>query len=335
MGECLLEVKNLKKTYPIYGKMGKLFGAKDHMCAVDGMSFHINEGETYGLVGESGCGKSTSGRSIVGLTKPDGGSILYHGQDLCKLSEKEFRPLRKELQMVFQNTLSALNPRQRIGAIMEDILKIHGMSDGAKRREQVIETLKKVGLSEEHYFRFPHELSGGQVQRLGIASALLIHPKLIVCDEPVSALDVSIQAQILNMLVELQKELQLSLLFISHDIGVIRFISDRIGVMYLGSLVEETDTEELFENPLHPYTKALLASAPDPYIKRKDFVALKGEQPVRTEEFTGCAFCSRCPHATEQCKKESPVLREVAKGHKVACHLVKSPDITDAIRKNS
>jgi len=322
MGDHLLEIKDLKKTYPIYGKMGKLFTPKEHMYAVDNMSFYIEEGETYGLVGESGCGKSTTGRAIVGLTKVDSGSILYGGQDICKLSEREFRPLRQELQMVFQNTLSALNPRQRIGDILEDILLIHGMNDAAKRREQVIMTLQRVGLSEEHYFRFPHELSGGQVQRLGIASALIIQPKLIVCDEPVSALDVSIQAQILNMLTKLQKELGLSLLFISHDIGVVRFISDRVGVMYLGTLVEETETERLFENPLHPYTKALFASAPDPYIKRKEFAALSGEQPVRTEKFVGCAFCTRCPYATERCKAEAPVFKEVEKGHRVACHLV-------------
>ena len=224
--------------------------------------------------------------------------------------------------MVFQNTLSALNPRQRIGNILEDILKIHSNLDAAERREKVVEVLKKVGLSEDHYFRFPHELSGGQVQRLGIASALVIGPKLIVCDEPVSALDVSIQAQILNMLMQLQKELGLSLLFISHDIGVIRFISDRIGVMYLGTLVEETDTEELFANPLHPYTKGLFASVPDPYIERDGFSELSGEQPVRTEDFKGCAFSTRCPNATEKCRQEAPVFREVKPGHKVACHMV-------------
>ncbi len=239
MGEYLLEVKNLKKTYPIYRNTGKLFGSKERMNAVDGMSFYIKKGGTYGLVGESGCGKSTSGRAIVGLTKTDSGSIFYEGTDLCSLSEKEFRPFRKEIQMVFQNTLSALNPRQRIGSILEGILFIHGVKDREERRNQAVEVLRRVGLEKEYYFRFPHELSGGQVQRLGIASALVVQPKLIVCDEPVSALDVSIQVQILNMLKKLQKELKLSLLFISHDIGVVRFISDRVGVMYLGTLVEE------------------------------------------------------------------------------------------------
>ena len=220
MSTHLLEVKNLKKTYPIYRTMGKLFAPKEYMCAVDNMSFHIDEGETYGLVGESGCGKSTTGRAIVGLNKADGGSILYGGKELCGLSEREFRSLRGELQMVFQDTVSALNPRKRIGEILEETLKIHGMEDA-------LVTLQRVGLSEEHYFRYAHELSGGQVQRLGIAGALIINPKLIVCDEPVSALDVSIQAQILNMLMDLKKELHISLLFISHDIGVVRFISDR------------------------------------------------------------------------------------------------------------
>ena len=284
MSEHLLEVKHLKKSYPVYDNSGKLFAKKKHMCAVDDMSFFIEKGETYGLVGESGCGKSTTGRTIVGLNHADSGEILYDGKDLCKLSDKEFRPLRKDIQMVFQDTLSALNPRQRIGDSLSETLKIHGMTDNKKRREAVVEILKKVGLSEEHYFRFPHELSGGQVQRLGIAGALIIQPKLIVCDEPVSALDVSIQAQILNMLVELQKELGLSLLFISHDIGVVRFISDRIGVMYLGTLMEETETEELFEHPLHPYTEALFEAVPDPYIKRKELKGLSGERAVCLNE---------------------------------------------------
>lgn len=322
MSTHLLEVNDLKKTYPIYGKMGKLFTPKEHMYAVDYMSFYINEGETYGLVGESGCGKSTTGRAIVGLNKPDSGSILYGGKDLCQLSDREFRSLRQDLQMVFQDTLSALNPRKRIGDILEETLRIHGINNAAERREQVLTTLRRVGLSEEHYFRYPHELSGGQVQRLGIAGALIIQPKLIVCDEPVSALDVSIQAQILNMLMELKKELRISLLFISHDIGVVRFVSDRVGVMYLGSLVEETDTERLFENPLHPYTQALFAAAPDPYIRRREFTALTGEQPVRTEKFVGCAFCTRCPYVMERCRKEAPEFREVEKGHKVACHRI-------------
>lgn len=321
--EHLLEIKNLQKSYPLKNAKNGLFGPKKHMYAVDNLSLYIDEGETYGLVGESGCGKSTTGRTIVGLVKADNGSILYNGKDLCKLNEKEFRPLRKEIQMVFQNTLSALNPRQRIGTILEDILKTHGVNDSAKRREQALEILEKVGLSEEHYFRYPHELSGGQVQRLGIASALIIEPKLIVCDEPVSALDVSIQAQILNMLIKLQKELKLSLLFISHDIGVIRFISDRIGVMYLGTLVEETTTDELFANPLHPYTKELFAAVPSLSKSREQIPEFSGQQPVRTDDFKGCAFCTRCSYAMEKCKTEAPVFKEIKPGHKVACHRAK------------
>lgn len=262
MSEHLLEVKHLKKSYPVYDNSGKLFAKKKHMCAVDDMSFFIEKGETYGLVGESGCGKSTTGRTIVGLNHADSGEILYNGRDLCKLSDKEFRPLRKDIQMVFQDTLSALNPRQRIGDSLSETLKIHGMTDNEKRREAVVEILKKVGLSEEHYFRFPHELSGGQVQRLGIAGALIIQPKLIVCDEPVSALDVSVQAKIINLLKELQQKLNISYIFISHDLGVVKHIADRVMVMYRGHVVEEGTRDEIFSHPKHDYTKLLLSSIP-------------------------------------------------------------------------
>lgn len=317
----LLEIKDIKKTFPLQKKTAGWFGKKERMCAVEHLSFTIEQGETYGLVGESGCGKSTTGRMIVGLEKADNGSIFYKGKDICVLNDREFRLFRTDLQMVFQNSLSALNPRLRIGDILEEILEIHGVRDRTGRKEQVLEMLKKVGLSEEHYFRFPHELSGGQVQRLGIAGALIIHPKLIVCDEPVSALDVSIQAQILNMLMKLKQELGLSLLFISHDIGVIRFISDRIGVMYLGTLVEEASTDILFANPLHPYTKTLFSAVPDPYLPGEEFKTLTGEQPVRTEAFKGCAFFSRCPYAMQICKQETPSFQEKETGHKVACHL--------------
>lgn len=321
MEDHLIEINNLQKSFPVRRQKAALFGPKEQMLAVDNLSFHIKEGETYGLVGESGCGKTTTGRMIVGLEKPSNGSIIYEGKDLGALNDKEFFPFRKDLQMVFQNTLSALNPRQRIGSILEDILKVHGVSDAAERRDQVVKVLEKVGLSEHHYFRFPHELSGGQVQRLGIASALVIQPRLIICDEPVSALDVSIQAQILNTLMELQQDLNLSLLFISHDIGVIRYISDRIGVMYLGTLVEEADTDELFNNPLHPYTKGLFASVPDPYIQKEEAPDFNGEQPVRTSDFKGCAFYNRCPFAMEKCAEETPEFLEVSSGHKVACYL--------------
>ncbi|HIY21285.1 MAG TPA: ATP-binding cassette domain-containing protein [Candidatus Flavonifractor merdigallinarum] len=291
------------------------------MNAVSGLSLQLFSGETYGLVGESGCGKTTTGRAIVGLNRPDSGEIWYQGKDLAQLSERDFRPLRREIQLVFQDPLSSLNPRQRIGALLEEPLIIQGEGDREERRAKVLSILEKVGLSEEHYFRYPHELSGGQVQRLGIARALIIHPKLIVCDEPVSALDVSIQAQILNMLTALQREMGLTLLFISHDMGVVRYLSDRIGVMYLGALVEESPTDALFERPRHPYTQALFSSIPDLSKRGKSHVSLGGELPVRTDEFQGCVFHTRCPHATERCRREAPALREIEPGHKVACHL--------------
>ena len=322
MREPLLEIKNLQKKYPIYGPLGKLFPPKTYHKAVSNMNLKLYEGETYGLVGESSCGKSTTGRSILGLVQPDSGEILYKGKDLTKLSDAEFRPLRRDLQMVFQDTLSSLNPRQRIGQLLEEPMIIQGMGDANERRQKVLDILKMVGLAEDHYFRYPHELSGGQVQRLGIARALIIDPKLIVCDEPVSALDVSIQSQILNMLTSLQKEMNLSLLFISHDIGVVRYISNRIGVMYLGSLVEEAETDELFANTLHPYTQALFASIPD-FKKKERKVSLSGELPVYTDEFKGCVFHTRCPHACDKCRECAPELKEVIPGHKVACHLVK------------
>ena len=321
MSEPLLQIKNLQKKYPIYGPLGKLFPPVNHMRAVADVSLELYEGETYGLVGESGCGKSTTGWSVLGLVKPDSGEILYQGKDLTKLSDKEFRPLRKDLQMVFQDTLSSLNPRSGIGDLLEEPMIIQNIGIPAERRQKVLDVLTMVGLSEEHYFRYPHELSGGQVQRLGIARAMIINPKLIICDEPVSALDVSIQSQILNMLTRLQKEMNLSLLFISHDIGVVRYISHRIGVMYLGTLVEEAETEELFSNTLHPYTKALFASIPD--FKRKERqVSLSGELPQYTDDFKGCVFHTRCPYACDKCRECAPEMKEVKPGHRVACHLI-------------
>ncbi len=321
MAEPLLQIKNLQKKYPIYGPLGKMFPPVNHMRAVADVSLNVYEGETYGLVGESGCGKSTTGRSVLGLVKPDSGEILYNGKDLTKLNDTEFRPLRSDLQMVFQDTLSSLNPRSRIGQLLEEPMIIQNIGTPAERRQKVLDVLTMVGLSEEHYFRYPHELSGGQVQRLGIARAMIINPKLIICDEPVSALDVSIQSQILNMLTRLQKEMNLSLLFISHDIGVVRYISHRIGVMYLGTLVEEAETEELFDNTLHPYTKALFESIPD-FKKKERKVSLSGELPQYTDDFKGCVFHTRCPYACDKCRECAPEMREVKPGHRVACHMV-------------
>ena len=325
MNEHLLEVKHLKKSYPVYDNSGKLFAKKKHMCAVDDMSFFIEKGETYGLVGESGCGKSTTGRTIVGLNHADSGEILYNGRDLCKLSDKEFRPLRKDIQMVFQDTLSALNPRQRIGDSLSETLKIHGMTDNEKRREAVVEILKKVGLSEEHYFRFPHELSGGQVQRLGIAGALIIQPKLIVCDEPVSALDVSIQAQILNLLQDLKEQMGLTFIFITHDLSVVNHFADEIAVMYLGQLIEKAPTEELFDHPIHPYTRALLSAIPIPEvgISRPERILLKGEISSPIDPPDECRFAKRCIYTCDQCHQSCPKLMEVRPGHFVSCHLWK------------
>lgn len=320
MSKPLLEIKGLWKKYPIYGPLGKLFKPKTYMSAVADLSLEIHEGETYGLVGESGCGKTTTGRAILGLVQADKGEILYRGQDLTKLSPGKLRPLRRDIQLVFQDPLSSLNPRQRIGALLEEPLIVQKQGDRESRRQQVMETLERVGLSPEHYFRYPHELSGGQVQRLGLARALIIKPKLIVCDEPVSALDVSIQAQILNMITGIQREMGLSLLFISHDIGVVRYISNRVGVMYLGSLVEEASTETLFAKPLHPYTQALFAAAPDFSSARQSRIAIKGERPVRTDGFRGCVFHTRCPHATDLCRRSAPALQETEPGHRVACH---------------
>lgn len=321
----ILEVNALQKKFPVHGSFGKLFGTKTYVNAVTNVSFRLYPGETYGLVGESGSGKSTTGRAILGLTPPSSGQVLYQDQDLAKLSGNELRKFRKDIQFVFQDPFSSLNPRKRIGPILEEPLLIHKMGNKEQRREQVFRILDIVGLQPENYFRYPHEFSGGQRQRVGLARALIMNPKIIICDEPVSALDVSIQSQILNILKGLQKELRLTLLFITHDISVVRYISDRIGIMYLGTIVEEALTDDLFQQPLHPYTKALFSAVPDFTRNRlSERVILKGEIPSPLSPPTGCVFHTRCPYATDICKAEVPILREVKPQQRVACHLVTS-----------
>jgi oligopeptide/dipeptide ABC transporter ATP-binding protein len=317
----ILQVKSLQKKFPVHRAFGKWFGAKSYVNAVRDVSFQLYEGETYGLVGESGSGKSTTGRTILGLTPASSGQVIYQDQDLVKLSGNEWRRFRKDIQLVFQDPFSSLNPRKRVGHMLEEALIIHKLGDQTERREQVYRILKTVGLLPEHYFRYPHEFSGGQRQRLGLARALIMNPKILICDEPVSALDVSTQSQILNMLKQLQQEFKLTLLFITHDISVVRYISDRIGIMYLGTIVEEAATEELFQEPLHPYTKALFSAVPDFTQNRlKERIILKGEIPSPLSPPSGCVFHTRCPFATDKCKAEVPAFRKLKAGHRVACH---------------
>ncbi|BBI35969.1 ABC transporter ATP-binding protein [Cohnella abietis] len=319
MGEWL-EVKSLKSYYPIKkGLLGRTVGM---VKAVDGVSFTIRQGETFSLVGESGCGKSTTGRSILRLTEPSEGSVYFQGQDILKLGKEELRKLRRDMQMVFQDPLSSLNPRHTVGKILEEPLIVHGLGNSSERKRSVREMLEIVGLPAEAAWRYPHQFSGGQRQRIGIARALIVRPKLIVADEPVSALDVSIQSQVINLMKDLQRDFGLTYLFISHDLGVVRHISDRVGVMYLGRLVEVADKKDLFNRPLHPYTQALLSAVPnsDPDAKRER-VLLGGDMPSAAHAPSGCAFHTRCPYAMELCSNVSPPLIERECGHVVACHL--------------
>lgn len=315
----LLKVQNLKKSYPIRTSIGK---TKGYINAVQDISFHINEGETYGLVGESGCGKSTLSRTLLRLTEPTGGEAYFNGKDIFQLKGEQLRKIRKDIQMIFQDPHTSLDPRKRIGYSIEESLKIHHVASKLERKKLTIELLEKIGFTEEHYNRYPHEFSGGQRQRIGIARSLVLNPKLIICDEPVSALDVSIQAQIINLLKKLQKELKLSYLFISHDLSVISHIADRVGVMYLGNLVEQSTTEELFSNPLHPYTKSLLSAVP--VINSKDArekIILKGDLPSPLNPPLGCVFHTRCPFAFERCAKEVPRENNIDGNRSVKCHL--------------
>ena len=319
--EVILKVENLKKYFPIKGGFfSKTIG---NVKAVDGVSLEVRKGETLGIVGESGCGKSTTGRAILQLLKPTGGKVYFKDQDLSKLSKKEMRALRPKMQLIFQDPYSSLNPRMTVGQIIGEALIDHKMATKENLRAKVLEVMDLCGLAEYQIDRFPHEFSGGQRQRIGIARALILNPSFIVADEPVSALDVSIQSQIVNLMMDLQEEMGFSYLFISHDLSIVKHICHKIGVMYLGSLVELAPKNELYDNPLHPYTKALLSAVPipDPTIKRERII-LKGDIPSPANPPSGCKFHTRCPYAMDKCKKEAPEYKCVGKDHFVACHLV-------------
>jgi oligopeptide transport system ATP-binding protein len=320
MTEPLLKVENLKKHFPITG--GILGRPVSSVKAVDGVSFTVNKGETLGIVGESGCGKSTTGRMLMRLIDPSEGKVTFEDRELTSLSNAEMRKIRREMQMVFQDPFASLNPRHTVEQILEEPLKVHGMGSAKERKKRVHELLNIVGLSSYHAKRYPHQFSGGQRQRIGIARALMTKPKLIIADEPVSALDVSIQSQVLNLMQDLQKEFGLTYIFIAHDLGVVRHISDRVGVMYLGKMVELSNSETLYETPLHPYTQALLSAVPvpDPDFKRET-ILLQGDIPSPSNPPSGCTFHTRCPHATEICKQKVPEFKEHQPGHYVACHL--------------
>jgi oligopeptide transport system ATP-binding protein len=320
MNEPLIKIENLKKSFPI---RGGVFGKKvGDVKAVDDVSFFIHKGETLGLVGESGCGKSTTGKMLLRLLEPTSGKISFEGKDITKLPNHELRKIRGQMQMIFQDPFASLNPRHTIEKILEEPLIVHGVKDKGARKKKVRELLEIVGLNEYHLKRYPHQFSGGQRQRIGIARALTLNPKLIIADEPVSALDVSIQAQVLNLLKDLQKNYDLTYLFIAHDLGVVRHISDRVGVMYLGRIVELADSEEVYNNPKHPYTQALLSAVPIPDIEyQKDRVILQGDVPSPANPPKGCPFHTRCPVAMEQCSSVKPDFKEVEKGHFTACHL--------------
>lgn len=320
MANLLLKVEHLKKYFPI--QSGILAKKSGEVKAVDDLSFDVYEGETLGIVGESGCGKSTTGRAIMRLLEPTSGKITFDDVELTDLSSKEMRKMRRDIQMVFQDPYASLNPRHTVGKILEEPLIVHGIGNSKERKERVQEYLEIVGLSSYHAKRYPHQFSGGQRQRIGIARALMTSPRLIIADEPVSALDVSIQAQVLNLMQKLQQDLKLTYIFIAHDLGVVRHISDRVGVMYLGRIVELADSESLYREPLHPYTQALLSAVPipDPTHHREQ-ILLEGDIPSPSNPPAGCSFHTRCPYATDICKFTVPIFRKVKPGHAVACHL--------------
>jgi oligopeptide/dipeptide ABC transporter ATP-binding protein len=317
----LLEVKNVKKYFPIKDK--SIFSSqKNYVQAVNNVSFTINEGETFGLVGESGCGKSTLARLIMGLIKADSGEINFQGRNFLNLRGSELRKSRKQMQMVFQKPYESLNPKMTVGQIISAPFDIHGVYSKQERIQKVKELLEMVGLSQQYINRYPHEFSGGQRQRIGIARAIALNPKLVICDEAVSALDVSIQSQILNLLNDLQKEFNITYLFISHDLSVVKHVSDKIGVMYLGEMVEFGDAETIYKNPKHPYTQALLSAIPipDPTYK-KERIILEGDLPSPINPPSGCRLSTRCPYAMQHCKEASPELTTLGTNHSVACHL--------------
>lgn len=320
--DILLEVKNLKKYFPV--RHGFFGGKVQHVKAVDDVTFHIKKGETFGLVGESGCGKSTTGRTLIRLYDVTDGEVIFDGAEIGKMKESELKPLRKKIQMIFQDPYASLNTRMTVGDIIGEPIDIHNIATGKERQDMIYDLLEKVGLSKDHANRYPHEFSGGQRQRIGIARALAVKPEFIICDEPISALDVSIQAQVVNMLDDLQKEMGLTYLFIAHDLSMVKHISDRIGVMYLGKLVEIAKSNELYERPTHPYTQALLSAIPipDPEVTRaKQREILEGDVPSPLNPPSGCRFRTRCKHAMPMCAEVEPKLQDIGGGHMVACHL--------------
>jgi oligopeptide/dipeptide ABC transporter ATP-binding protein len=332
--ENLVVVRDLKKYFPITA--GVLQRHVADVKAVDGIDFEIRAGETLGLVGESGSGKTTAGRVILRLADATSGSITYDGRELVGLSRSELRPLRKEMQIIFQDPYASLNPRMTVGSIVREPLEIHGIAHGAEAQARVQELLRLVGLQPQHANRYPHEFSGGQRQRVGVARALAVGPKFIVADEPVSALDVSIQAQVINLLQDLQQQLGLTYLFIAHDLSVVRHISNRVAVMYVGKIVEIADRDALYDNPLHPYTQALLSAIPIPepeVERRRKRIILSGDIPSPVNPPSGCRFHTRCPVAFDRCSVEVPAFKEYAPGHRAACHWVEehggnAPDLT-------
>jgi oligopeptide/dipeptide ABC transporter ATP-binding protein len=321
----LVEVRHLVKHFPVENSF-------DVVQAVDGVSFDIRSGETLGLVGESGCGKSTVGRCLLRLYEPTSGAVLFEGKDIVGLSHREMQAMRREMQIIFQDPYASLNPRMSILSIVSEPLKIHGIGGKSDRRARVADLLSKVGLDPKYMDRYAHEFSGGQRQRIGIARALALNPKLIICDEPVSALDVSVQAQVVNLLQDLQAEFGLTYLFISHGLAVVEHISNRVAVMYLGKIVEIADSRELYEKPLHPYTQALLSAIPTPDPKqKKERMVLKGDVPTPIDPPSGCRFRTRCPIAIDRCASVIPELREISSGHTVACIRVEGYDSAQAV----